>query len=93
MREQRISDVPERDSWLDQRVVLDLLVQSHPTLWSVTELARAICSSQVARRDGELGTSAVEDALQDLYGAGLVHRSGDVAFATRAAVEGARLQA
>ena len=92
MREQRITDVPERDSWADQRVMLDLLVQSHPTLWSVAELARAVCSSKVARRGEELGTSAIEDALQDLFGAGLVHRSGDFVFATRAAVEGTRLQ-
>lgn len=92
MRDQRIRDVPERDSWSDHRVLLDLLVESHPTLWTVPELARALCSGATARRGEEPAANSVEDALQDLFGAGLIHRSGDFVFATRAAVEGARLR-
>jgi len=92
MRDQRICDPPIHDPWMEQRVVLDLLVESHPTLWSVQELARAICSAREAKAGGEPSTATVEDALQDLYGAGLVHRSGDFAFATRAAVQGAGLR-
>jgi hypothetical protein len=92
MRDQRIGDVSICDPWVDHRVVLDLLVSSHPTLWTVGELARTICSSAEAKRAEGPGEAAVEDALQELYGFGLVNRSGQFAFATRAAVEFARLR-
>lgn len=92
MRDQRIGDASICDPWVEHRVVLDLLVNSHPMLWTTPELARAICSSAEAKRADGPGEAAIEDALQELYGFGLVNRSGQFAFATRAAVEFARLR-
>lgn len=92
MQDQPICEGSQGNDWAEHRVVLDLLVNSHPAPWSMSELTRAICLSDEARTGEEPSGVDVEDALNDLYGAGLVHRFGQFAFATRAAAEGARLR-
>lgn len=80
---------PISDPWTHHRVVLDLLIANHPAPWTLAELARAVASGD---EDGpEPSTVTAEDALCDLYAAGLVHRAGGFYVATRAAVESARL--
>ena len=61
--------------------VLGLLIVEHPAQLSVAELARHF-SDPLTPVPGE----EVSDALADLVGDGLVHRSGEFYFATRAAV-------
>jgi hypothetical protein len=92
MQDQTIREGSGQDHWAEHRVVLDLLVSSHPALWTMAELGRAISSSDEACKADEASLAGVEDALQDLYGAGLVHRVGQFAFASRAATESARLR-
>ena len=59
--------------------ILGLLVDDHPTLWSVAELERAI------EPPGNTNSTGTEDTLASLYADGLIHRSGEFVFATRAA--------
>lgn len=66
------------------RALLGLIVCDHPGLWSVAELDRALTP---AGGDG----FHVEDAVADLYAAGLIHRCNEFVFATRAAHEAERL--
>lgn len=76
MRDQR-SPVAEGEDRVDV-AVLGLLL-GDDRLWSVEEVGR------------EIGDPVeVADSLARLYGAGLVHRLEDFAFATRAAVHAAR---
>lgn len=81
------------DPWTAHRAVLDLLIEHHPAAWTASELARELASHSEATSGDEPSTATVEDALAHLYGAGLVHRLGQLAFASRAAVESARLAA
>jgi hypothetical protein len=69
----------EADETRNDAAVLGLLL-AEPGLWSVEEVVRAI--------GDEL---AVTDSLARLHGGGLVHRISGFVFATRAAVESARV--
>jgi hypothetical protein len=72
---------PDDDSTHLQQVLLDLLIHEQPSLWTLAELDRAL---KPAGEHDNCGCH-VEDAVADLYAAGLVHRSGPFVFATRAA--------
>jgi hypothetical protein len=73
--------------------ILDLLIEHHPAPWTTAELARELAPRTETTSGAEPSTATVEDALAHLYGAGLVHRIGELAFASRAATESARLAA
>jgi hypothetical protein len=74
------SPSPVEDEDRIDSAVLALLLDDHARPWSDDEVAR------------EVGDAiAVADSLARLYGAGLVHRLGGFAFATRTALRGARL--
>jgi hypothetical protein len=60
--------------------ILGLLIDDHPGHWHVDELDRTLTPSSATEP-----TSRTEDTLESLYAAGLVHRSGDFVFASRAA--------
>lgn len=80
------------DEFATQRVVLDVLVLSYPAPWTVVELARFVVGQPLDAGKVEPRIESVQDALRDLYGAGLVHSlSGAMYIASRAAVEGQRL--
>jgi hypothetical protein len=76
---------------LNQTLLGLLVVHDHPTLWSMTELGRTLASSDEACTGTEPCHADVEDAVADLYAAGLIHRIGQFVFATRAAYEAARV--
>ena len=59
--------------------ILGLLIDGHPVIWSVAELDRTLTAPDATP------TKATEDALASLYADGLIHRSGEFVFATRAA--------
>ncbi len=59
--------------------ILALLIDDHPGLWHVAELERSLSSPHAER------STDTEDALASLYADGLVHRTGEFVFATRAA--------
>ncbi len=65
-----------------EAAVLQLVLDLHPTLLTVDELVREIAGEQpdFAQRD------AVERAVRDLVGAGLLHRNDEFAIPTRAAI-------
>lgn len=67
--------------------VLDFLVTHYPALFSVDELFR----EYVGQDDPEMARMYVEEALISLVSYGLVHRAGEFAFASRAAVQGRAL--
>jgi hypothetical protein len=73
--------VAEREDTL-QGAVLALLVLAHPGQFSIEELVRELTD----RPDEFSERDAIDNALRDLAGAGLVHRDGSFVFATRAAV-------
>jgi HD-like signal output (HDOD) protein len=63
------------DDRIDAAIIGLLLDSATSWPWSVEELTR------------ELGDKlAVEDGLTSLYAAGLIHRSGELVFPTRAAI-------
>jgi hypothetical protein len=67
--------------------VLEVVFDSHPTHLSVEEVIR-----EVATDPANVGERCdVADAIRDLAGVGLLHRSGEFVFATRAAVRAAEL--
>ena len=70
--------------------VLYVLVDEHPALLSVDELAREFARSSTDRQTARI---CIEDAVAELAGNGLVHRLGEFAFASRAAVRGRDLMA
>ena len=72
-----------------KHAVLGLLVCDHPGLWGTTELTRSLVPSSATTLDA----IDVEDALEDLYAAGLIHRLDGYVFATRAACEADRITA
>jgi hypothetical protein len=59
-----------------EHAILTLLLSDRQCVWSVDEL--------IAEIGRQLDT---EDALSELKAAGLVHRCGEFAFATRAAIK------
>ena len=73
--DKRIPDAAEGEANLDW-LVLDLLIDRHQQRpWSVDEVIRAHGHEQNAL-----------DALLRLHGDGLIHRTDDFVFATRAAI-------
>lgn len=71
-----------------QQAALAILLDAHPAQLSVDELAR-----ELTDRPDEFGPrDAIENAVRDLVGAGLVHRQGAFVFPTRAAVRFDELQ-
>jgi hypothetical protein len=71
-----------------QSAVLALLLDQHPTQLTLAELAREVAADpgDFAQRD------AIARAVRDLVGVGLLHRHGDFAIPTRAAVHFDRLE-
>jgi hypothetical protein len=65
-----------------QSAVLTILLDAHPAHRSEDELVRELAptTKDVSQRD------AVENAIRELVGAGLVHRNGSFVFAAHAAV-------
>lgn len=82
-----ISPVPE-----DARtefVVLAFLFDEHPVLLTIPELSRALNAGS----DDFASTDAVERAVRELVGAGLLHCQGPLVVPTRAALYFERLSA
>jgi hypothetical protein len=63
-------------------VVLVLVLHRHPAQLTVAELQREIVEDQRSFAQ----TDAIERAVRDLTGAGLLHRHGQFAIPTRAAL-------
>lgn len=63
-----------------ESAVLQYVLALHPAQTSFEELLREFDADDFSRRD------AVERAVRDLAGAGLLHRSGAFVFPTRAAL-------
>ena len=59
-----------------------MLVIAHPGQYSVEEVVREMTD----RPDEFSARDAIDNAIRDLVGAGLLHRHGAFVFATRAAV-------
>jgi predicted transcriptional regulator with HTH domain len=78
---------PGRDQAILQQAVLELLLEQHPAQLSISELSSELSSdpSSFAEQD------AIENAVRELVGVGLVHRHGGFVFPTRAAVAAAEL--
>jgi hypothetical protein len=71
-----------------QQAALAILLDAHPAQLSLDELVR-----ELTDRPDEFGPrDAIDNAVRDLVGAGLVHRHGAFVFATRAAVRFDELQ-
>ena len=71
----------------DQRAVLALLVAEHPTQLTVADLLREMAPDKA----DFVETDRIERAVRDLGGVGLIHREGDTARPTRAALRFDRL--
>ena len=87
MRDQRIPGSEPDDPSSLKQALLGLLVQDHTGLWTLTELDRQLHPSSDTEAGATPDTVDVEDAIEDLYAAGLIHRLGMFVFATRAAHE------
>jgi hypothetical protein len=76
------SDCPADEDRKAQQAVLGLLLDVYPALLSIEEVERTI-----AGHEEDLGPlDAVEIAIRELVGVGLVDRHDRFVFATRAAV-------
>jgi hypothetical protein len=71
--------------------LLGLLTIDHAGHWSLAELSRSLISSAQVGGGHEPPRHEVEDAIERLYAAGLIHRVGQFVFATRAAHTAQRL--
>jgi hypothetical protein len=72
----------------DQRIVLEFVLDAHPATLTIPELCRALYA-----HPGDFATNdAVERAIRDLDGAGLLSCEGGVVRPTRAALYFARLE-
>ncbi len=91
MRTQRTPGHEPDDPDTLKQALLGLLVCDHPSLWTLAELDRCLTPSSETPPGVEPARAAVEDAVEDLYAAGLVHRIGHYVFATRSAHEAQRL--
>ncbi len=91
MRDQRISGVMPDDPVHLKQALLGLVVDDRPGLWSLAELDRYLTPSRDTPAGTEPNRASVEDAVEDLYAAGLIHRVGQFVFATRAALEAERI--
>lgn len=77
------------DSWTTKQedsatesAVLRLVLHLHPTQVTVAEVVLELSGEQPAFAERD----AIERAVRDLAGAGLLHRNGDFALPTRAAL-------
>jgi hypothetical protein len=68
-------------------VVLGVLLDEHPTRLTVYELAFTLDAKDFAEKD------AIARAVQELAGAGLLHRDGELVGPTRAALRFNALEA
>jgi hypothetical protein len=91
MRDQRISGCVPDDPVHVKQALLGLIVCDHSGLWSMAELDRHLTPSGDTPIGEEPHRAAVEDAVEDLYAAGLIHRLGQFVCVTRAAHEAQRL--
>lgn len=66
----------------DQRVVLGYVLALHPTHVTIPDLVRAITNSSEDFAEGD----ALERAVRDLTGVGLLHCPGGVVEPTQAAI-------
>jgi Fe2+ or Zn2+ uptake regulation protein len=73
--------VAERED-MTQQAVLSILLEAHPGQRSIEEVVREMTD----RPDEFPARDAINNALRDLVGTGLLHRHGPFVFATRAAV-------
>jgi hypothetical protein len=73
------------------QAILGLLIDDHPGLWSLSELDRSLTSSGQNPPGAEPPRHVAEDAIEQLYAAGLIHRIGQFVFATRCAHAAQRL--
>jgi hypothetical protein len=83
----RPCDYVDRDL-RDQHVVLTFVLDEHPELLTIPELCRAL----YAHPGDFVSNDAVERAIRDLDGAGLLSCAGGVVRPTRAALYFARFQ-
>ncbi len=74
-----------------KQALLGLVVDDRPGLWSLVELDRHLTPSGDTAGGQEPNRAAVEDAVEDLYAAGLVHRIGQYVFASCAALAAERI--
>lgn len=72
----------------DQAVVLSFVLDQHPTQLTIPELCRAL----YAHSDGFEASDAVERAIRDLDGAGLLSCRGGIVAPTWAAIYFERLE-
>ncbi len=93
MLHQRIRAEAPDDSTQLKQALLGLVVDDHAGLWSLAELDRHLTPSGDTQPGAEPSRAAVEDAVEDLYAAGLIHRIGSYVFASRAAIAAERLAA
>jgi hypothetical protein len=82
----RLSEIPQDER--DQAIVLGFVLDEHPTHLTIPELCRALYAhpGDFAAKD------AVERAIRDLDGAGLLSCRGGVVAPTRAAISFNRLE-
>jgi hypothetical protein len=78
MHADRIDCCPAALAIETQRIVLMVLLSSDPGPWSRADLDREIKGSRGEPID-------VDEAIDALYGAGLIHVQGELVFPTRAA--------
>jgi hypothetical protein len=81
---------PAIEPSLLQHALLAQLIESAPQLWTLDELNRVLHSREEAITGADT-THRTEDAVAELYGAGLIHRHGCFLFATHAAISAAEL--
>lgn len=87
-RAERDPDTPTEADRKTERVVLAFLLEGHPSTLTILELSRALN----AREGGFEGEDAVERAVRELDGAGLLSCRGGVVTPTRAALYFDRLE-
>lgn len=72
----------------DQGIVLAFVLEEHPAQLTIPEVARAL----YAHPDDFESSDAVERAIRDLVGGGLLHCLGPFVLPTRAALYFSRLE-
>lgn len=87
MREAEEGAITREQDAATERIVLDQLLALHPTQVTLAELIRELAGPEAdfAARD------AIERAVRDLGGAGLVHRSREFVVPSRAALRFSQL--